>query len=214
MSDNENDYITDCTLCLDQYEDNDIIKQIQEMYDTSTYKICGGCLKRLLTTNYRIPTSEEIIKKSIDSLSIDSLSITELDLSDKQISDISYLSSFTNLTNLTKLNLSRNKIVDLSPLATLTNLTHLNLSDNDIADSLKFISHLKNLKTLRASYSGISDIFPLATLVNLTELHLYCNLIVDIEPLKHLRNLTRVDLGKNNIDTTLLHSFKQIKRFC
>ncbi|MEQ8386441.1 MAG: leucine-rich repeat domain-containing protein [Coleofasciculus sp. A1-SPW-01] len=55
---------------------------------------------------------------------------TELDLSSNQITDVSPLSGFTNLS---KLYLSFNQITDVSPLFGLTNLNLLNLEGNPIA---------------------------------------------------------------------------------
>ena len=70
--------------------------------------------------------------------------LQELFLYDNQITDISPLSS---LTNLTYLNISYNKIIDISPLSHLTNLTHLDITHNNISD-ISSLSHLIDLKAL------------------------------------------------------------------
>jgi len=78
-------------------------------------------------------------------------------LHENQISDISPISS---LTNLTMLYLDGNQISDISPLSSLTNMSWLSLSWNQISD-ISLLSSLTNLMWLDLSGNQIDDISPL-----------------------------------------------------
>ena len=109
-------------------------------------------------------------------------SLTELDLSLERISDIKPLQS---LTNLTELGLDNNQISDIKPLQSLTKLTSLNLAGNPISD-IKPLQSLTNLTVLQLPGNKISDIKPLQSLTKLTSLYLNDNQITDIKPLQSL----------------------------
>ncbi|MBD2203419.1 leucine-rich repeat domain-containing protein [Calothrix sp. FACHB-1219] len=154
-------------------------------------------------------------------------SLIRLRLYNEEISDLSPLST---LTNLAYLELTRNNICDISPLSTLSNLRHLALSHNQIADfsplskltnltklfvwrnkinvDLSQFSSLVNLTLLDVSSNQISSLSPLSNLINLTQLFLNYNrepedqisdLISDLSPLSGLQNLTVLHLGDNQI---------------
>lgn len=84
----------------------------------------------------------------------DIVSTTGLD--GMEISDISGLEYFTNVT---KLNLSYNQISNLSPLKSLTKLEELYLEQNDISD-ISVVKDLSNLKKLDVSNMKITDWAP------------------------------------------------------
>ncbi|MFC2146294.1 COR domain-containing protein [Acidobacteriota bacterium] len=111
--------------------------------------------------------------------------INGLNLFMEDISDISFLSDFTNLTHL---ELGSNQISDLSPLRPLSNLTHLYLDGNQISD-LSPLRELNNLTRLILSKNQIDDLSPLIPLRNLKRLVLIHNKISQL-PLK----LTRRDM--------------------
>ena len=102
-------------------------------------------------------------------------------------------------TNLTRLDLSDNKIKDIVPLANLTQLEELYLGEEDFdlftrANQISDITPLANLTRLKILDLGdnqVSDITSLANLTQLEKLHLGGNQIRDITPLV---NLTRLDL--------------------
>jgi Leucine-rich repeat (LRR) protein len=102
-----------------------------------------------------------------------------------QISDVSPLSTLTNLTHL---HLSRNQLSDVSALATLTNLTVLNLYRNQLSD-VSALATLTNLTVLNLGGNQLSDVSALATLTNLTRLNLYRNQLSDVSALATLTNL-------------------------
>ena len=116
------------------------------------------------------------------------------------------ISDFTGLehaTQLTRLHLLRNGVVDLSSLADLTNLTELILSQNAVVDlsPLAGLTSLTNLEISRntVSQNAVVDLSPLANLTNLTRLSFYSNAVVDVSPLANLTNLTSLNLGFNRV---------------
>ncbi len=122
-----------------------------------------------------------------------------------------------SLTNLVKLNLSRNNISDegieaLAKSGNVKNLTNLDLSDNNIGpEGAKALADgsLTNLVELDLSENNISDegIEALAkgeSLKNLTSLHLNCNSIGNkgakaLAKSEKLKNLTDLNLDTNGI---------------
>jgi internalin A len=134
-------------------------------------------------------------------------SMTELDLGSNQITDISFLGSFTNLTTLS---LKNNQITDISSLGSLTNLTKLNLQSNQISD-ISILGSLTNLTKLNLQSNQISDISILGSLTNLTKLNLQSNQISDFSILGSLTNVTTLDLGGNEItDISILGSLTNL----
>ena len=112
-----------------------------------------------------------------------------------ELSDISILRYFRNLTHL---DLSGNSIEDISFLKYLQNLTHLNLSYHDITD-ISAIEELRNLEQLYLIEIGVEDISVVRNLRNLNYLNLGYNRLKDIKALKELRNLTHLDLSGNSL---------------
>lgn len=80
--------------------------------------------------------------------------VTSLDLSNQGITDISGIQNFVNLK---RLDLSYNSIEDISQLIALTQLEELNLSHNIIED-VSYISNLSSLKVLNLSDNLIDDL--------------------------------------------------------
>ncbi len=121
--------------------------------------------------------------------------ITKLELYWKDITDVSALGSFTNLTTL---GLWGNNISDVSALGQLTKLTHLELNENNLTD-LSPLATLTNLTILELTGNNITDINALGQLTNLTRLYLDGNQITDVNPLANLTNLNVLCLPSNNI---------------
>jgi Leucine Rich repeats (2 copies) len=105
-----------------------------------------------------------------------------LNLSRTQVSDLSSLSS---LTQLQYLNLSGTQISDLSSLSSLTQLQYLNLSGTQISD-LSSLSSLTQLQYLNLSETQISDLSPLSSLTQIWGLHLESIKSKDFTPLVKL----------------------------
>jgi hypothetical protein len=123
--------------------------------------------------------------------------ITDLNAADRGIVS---LEGLENLTNLTRLWIRANEIVDIGPLAGLTKLTSLNLADNAISD-LRPLSGLTNLTFLAINQNGvITDIAPLHSLTNLSgTLWMGENAISDLSPLAGLTRLTGLNAWDNAI---------------
>ena len=122
-------------------------------------------------------------------------SLTKLSASGTEISDITDLRYFTNLTEL---HIWASRVSDISPLRSLTNLTRLSLESNEIED-IASLQDLTKLTELQLWSNRIIDISPLASLTNLTKLYLWNNRIEDVSPLQNLTKLTDLDLWGNEI---------------
>lgn len=96
------------------------------------------------------------------------------------------------------LNLSGKNITNLSGIEKFTELTELNLSDNNISD-IKNLKNLYNLENLNLENNNINDINNLKDLLNLKKLNLENNNISNIDNLRSLCNLEILNLGDNNI---------------
>ncbi len=121
-------------------------------------------LKKLHFRYFTIADTKPLVElaktQSSSTSCLDSLSITWSDIATTgSLNDISFLSEFDCLKNLT---LYRNNISDISPIANLKKLEHLQLSHNYIQD----LSPLRNISTLKVlnihhNHPAPNDISPL-----------------------------------------------------
>lgn len=133
--------------------------------------------------------------------------IIGLNLYDNEISDISILESYTDLSLL---NLMRNSIENFTSLKNLTLLTKLDLGYNNISD-ISFIQTLTSLKELKLEGNKITDLSKIITLSELTLLYLWQNEISNISPLVHLTKLKFLRLWNNQIsDISALGNLTQL----
>ena len=142
-------------------------------------------------------------------------SLEFLGLSGNRISDISILSTFTNLI---RLDLHNNQIRDISPLSGKSRLTKLHLQNNQITDAtlsgLKVLTelHLQNNQIRTVNLSGltsldklylqnnqITNLSGLSGLTSLDNLYLQNNRLTDISGLSGLGNLDKLYLQNNRI---------------
>lgn len=79
-----------------------------------------------------------------------------LNLSSNSISNLYYLSNAQNRLLIKNLNLSSNALTDITPLSTLTNLETLDISYNMISSELPLLS-LTNLRTLNVSGTLLTE---------------------------------------------------------
>ena len=86
----------------------------------------------------------------------------------------------SNLINLTKLNLSLNKISKIENLDNLTNLTYLRLDSNQISQ-LEGLDNLTNLKHISFAYNNIYKIEGLNNLTKLTKIDFFDSGISNFE---------------------------------
>lgn len=120
--------------------------------------------------------------------------ITSLDLSNRGIGDITGLD---NLSNLQSLDLSYNQITNILPLLKLYSLENLNLSHNRI-DDVSYISNLRSLKQLNLSDNNISTLDYSREPNKDNNATDYSKITQNV--FKYLTNLTSLDLGNSNID--------------
>ena len=113
---------------------------------------------------------------------LEHLRVLNLDKNDPELTDITPLSS---LTQLTYLDLGENEISDITPLANLTQLQHLDLRNNYISD-ITPLANLTQLQHLDLRSNKISDITPLANLTQLKTLIITHTPIIDFSPVAHL----------------------------
>lgn len=95
-----------------------------------------------------------------------------------------------NLTTLTKLDLTENRISDLRPLEKLTALTSLDLGVNDFTD-ISPLEKLTALTNLELQVNDISDITPLLNNPGLGEgdrVNLFSNRNIPAEQIEALRS--------------------------
>lgn len=132
---------------------------------------------------------------------------TTLDLTNASLTDLSPLSS---LTQLTSLNLAGNLVTDLRPLTFLTRLTSLDLTRNYFRDvdagtfeikDFSPLASLSQLTNLNLSYNQIRSLNSLPSLKQLTNLNLSNNQITDLKFLASLPKLVNLDLSNNYYQT-------------
>jgi len=128
--------------------------------------------------------------------------LTKLNLNDNRIQSDGRLLSFAKLTGLKELNLARCNIPNLELFldwTELNQLTKLDLSNNR-AQSGKlwhFVSRLDGLEELSLNYCGLLEISGLDFLRNLTKLDLMVNSIQSVAPLSLLTDLQHLRLDFN-----------------
>jgi hypothetical protein len=149
----------------------------------------------------------DVVALRLDSNEITDLSplssLTELKsliLWDNPISDLSPLSSLVNLERLLleSFHTDDNKLVNLSALSGLTKLRILGLNNSQIND-VSALSGLTNLEELYLSDNQISDISALSSLTKLTSLSLYNNQVKDVSAIRSMTKMMWLGLSGNQI---------------
>lgn len=136
--------------------------------------------------------------------------VTSLDIEDKNLTDISGIEYFTqltslycgnnqltalpveNLTQLTSLSCFGNQLTAL-PVEKLTQLTSLSCGDNQL--TALPVEKLTKLTNLRCSYNQLTSL-PVESLTNLTSLYCNNNQLTEL-PVKKLPQLTELNCGMN-----------------
>lgn len=115
-------------------------------------------------------------------------------LQPRHLSSLEGIRDFTHVTALYLVDCPA--IEEISPLSHWTNLTDLSLYHTQVSD-LSPLANLTNLRSLNLSLcQHINDLSPLANLTNLTWLGLYrCTGVRDLRPLEGLTNLTTLNIG-------------------
>ncbi|ESZ98943.1 putative protein phosphatase 1 regulatory subunit SDS22 [Sclerotinia borealis F-4128] len=132
---------------------------------------------------------------TIEDLSRLSLTLTDLDLYDNLIAHIRGLEE---LTHLTSLDLSFNKLKHIKKISHLISLTDLYFVQNKLT-LIENLDGLSKLRNLELAANRIREIQGLHTLVSLEELWLGKNKIVEIKNLDALQNLKILSIQSNRI---------------
>ena len=113
--------------------------------------------------------------------------------------DVSDLTPFNGLIDLTRLSCITSNVSDLSPIRGLTKLTKFSLSASGFLEDISPLSSLINIAHLMFSGSGISDIYPLSNLFRLECLHLSATEVSNIFPLRELKSLKILHLSHTRV---------------
>ncbi len=113
--------------------------------------------------------------------------LEHLDLESCEILDLKPFEKLASLEHFRVLKLDGNdpKLTDITPLSSLTQLTYLDLGKNYISD-ITPLANLTQLQHLDLGKNYISDITPLANLIQLETLILTNNILLDFTPVENL----------------------------
>lgn len=101
---------------------------------------------------------------------------------------VSDLSPLTSLSNLQRLFLAKTAVTDLAPLTPLAKLQTLSLFGTAVAD-LSPLAALPNLQSLTFGDTAVLDLSPLATLPRLETMYFSGTAVADVSPISSLSNL-------------------------
>ena len=117
--------------------------------------------------------------------------LKRLVIGDVLIDGLDFLSNMTMLEELILFN--NREISDLRPLSNMTSLTHLEVSNNRL-EEISVLESLVNLERLSLAGNEIEDVRPLRNLRHLDHVNLSVNRISDVRPLSSL-NATSLDVS-------------------
>lgn len=129
--------------------------------------------------------------------------VTSLNIEGKNLTDISGIEYFTNLTSL---NCGKNQLTAL-PVEKLTNLTRLYCYKNQL--TALPVENLTNLTLLYCSYNQLTEL-PVEKLTNLTELSCFDNQLTAL-PVKNLTQLTSLSCNNNQLTALPVENLTQLK---
>lgn len=172
---------------------------VKNQVDTITFgdsKTCDAVYNYLKNNGYNIVKPED---KKIYMYRKEIQNVKTLDISGKGLTDLSGISSFSNME---KLFVQNNKISNVDEISKLTKLQTLQLSNNGTKINLGSIDKLTNLTGLYLNNNALttSDITGLSKLTNLKQLYLNNNNITSLESIEKLGNLIELYLNDNNVD--------------
>ena len=129
--------------------------------------------------------------------------VTSLNISNKNLTDISDIEYFTNLTSLS---CSYNQLTKL-PVGNLTQLTSLSC-DNNRLTALP-VEKLTNLTSLRCNNNQLNEL-PVGNLIKLTNLHCSDNQLTEL-PVGNLTKLTELNCGDNQLTSLPVGKLNNLK---
>lgn len=123
---------------------------------------------------------------------------TSLKLANKGIKDLSGIEAFAG-KGVTWIFLDWNELTDLSPLSSLTELTKISFSGNTVTD-LTPLASLENLRNLTAINNNIETLEPIANLSNIDYICLDGNKLISIQEISNWTNLEEISFSNNLIE--------------
>jgi len=165
--------------------------------DATVYSENGTMLSLADLKHFPSLTSLKVyFQKNLDYNTIRiSSTINNLSLYADDISDLTFIGRFINLSYV---NLNYNKINDIAPLGSLTKLKTASINFNNISN-INGIEKASSLTNLQLNNNNITDISAISTLTNLTSLSLQNNNISNVSCVKYLTNLTNLSIKNNPI---------------
>lgn len=116
------------------------------------------------------------------------------------LSEFAYLTSIPEnayrIENLTRLNISQTRIIDIKKLNSFSKLNHLNIRQTRI-DDMSSIAEIKTLQSLDIGATRITDLTSLSDLENLDRLQMDRTFIQSLCPLKSVAKLNWLNLYKS-----------------
>ncbi len=168
----------------------------------------------------QIDDKTQIYESDIDKI-VNKVGGTSLKLAGKEIKDLAGIEAFAdkeitwifldwneitdltplqNFTNLTKISFSGNQVSDLSPLSNLENLENLTAINNKIT-TLNTINNLSNMKYICLDGNVLTNIDDISNWSNLIEISFRNNQITELPDLSQLQKLQTINLSNNMIQT-------------
>ena len=123
--------------------------------------------------------------------------ITWIFLDWNEITDLTPLSNFNELT---KISFSGNNVEDLSPLANLTELQNITAINNKIK-TIEPLKDLENIRYICLDGNNLTSIDEITNWINLEEISFANNNIENMPDMQNLTSIKKINLGNNSIKT-------------
>ena len=137
--------------------------------------------------------SGNTLESLADEVFSDLENLTELNVSGNGLTGFPAVNGLTQLTNL---DVSENELISLSNVATLGELRYLDVSGNNLED-LPAVNGLTNLTTLKASGNALPYLPAVNGLINLTYFDVSGNQLTGLPPVSALAKVTHFDVSTN-----------------
>ena len=114
---------------------------------------------------------------------------------------IRLLDDLRRMPNLEKIAVGYQQISDVSPLSSLTELTHIDLRNNSLILDISPLAANYNLQSVTALATGVRDFSPLSVCPRLTKIDAGTMLITTLDIFKGIDSLERLNLHEVRLDT-------------
>lgn len=144
------------------------------------------------------PGAKYILIQSFHMQEIHWQGMTNVEAIDFYDSQLDRFPSFTGMTRLTHLGMTRYRFTNIPDLSNLVNLTSLYL-DQGALETIDGLSALVNLQELNIWNNPLKSLPSIDALVNLATLSVHSNALTALPELNALVNLTHLDAQKNHL---------------